>query len=139
NAFEDDDGCPDEGRSLVKLTAERIEIAEKVYFDTGSDNIQARSFALLDQVASVLKNNPHVLKVRIEGHTDDRGSDASNLDLSQRRADSVRNYLINRGLEAGRLDAVGYGETKPIMPNATNRGREANRRVEFNIPDVNAP
>ena len=133
NGFEDEDGCPDKGASLVKLTKDKIEIKDAVYFDTNSDVIQARSFALLDQVAAVLKNHVEISKLRVEGHTDSQGKADYNLELSQRRASSVRAYLINKGISAERLDAVGFGLTKPIASNATARGRDRNRRVEFVI------
>ncbi|MBI5507906.1 MAG: OmpA family protein [Deltaproteobacteria bacterium] len=131
NAVEDDDGCPDQGATLVKLTREKIEIKEAVYFDTNSDVIQARSFGLLDQVAAVLQNHAEIPKVRVEGHTDDRGAADYNLDLSQRRAASVMAYLVGKGIAAQRLEAAGFGVTRPIESNKTSRGRERNRRVEF--------
>ncbi len=135
NGFEDDDGCPDEGAQLVRLTAEKIEIGEKVYFDSGSAKIQERSFNLLDQVAAVLKNHITVRKLRIEGHTDDRGAEQFNLSLSQRRAESVRDYLEDKGIEAERLEATGFGESRAIATNRTAKGREVNRRVEFLVAE----
>jgi large repetitive protein len=133
NGNQDEDGCPDQGRSKVRLDKDRIVILDKVYFATGKDIILERSFSLLEQVASVLRANPQVELVRIEGHTDDQGADAKNLDLSQRRASGVRRYLIDAGIAAERLEAVGYGETRPTDTNKTAAGRENNRRVEFNI------
>jgi outer membrane protein OmpA-like peptidoglycan-associated protein len=133
DAFEDEDGCPEEASGKVKLTCAKIEISEAVYFDTGSDRIQARSFELLDQVAAVLKQAKHVLKVRIEGHTDSRGNDAKNLDLSKRRAASVLRYLEQAGIEPERLESEGYGETQPIADDQTKEGRAQNRRVEFKV------
>jgi large repetitive protein len=133
NGVEDEDGCPDKGATLVKLTAEKIEIKEAVYFDTNSDVIQARSFNLLDQVAAVLRNHTNITKIRVEGHTDSQGAEDYNLDLSQRRANSVRVYLIGKQIAQERVEAVGFGVTKPIASNATKRGREQNRRVEFVI------
>jgi large repetitive protein len=133
NGFEDEDGCPDKGKVLVEVTREKINLKETVYFDTGKDTIQKRSFSLLDQVALVMKAHPEVKKVLVEGHTDDRGDDAFNLDLSKRRAASVARYLIDHGVSADRLASEGYGETKPIAPNLTNKGREQNRRVELRI------
>ncbi|QRN95703.1 OmpA family protein [Archangium violaceum] len=136
NGVKDEDGCPDEGKSKVRLEAKRIVILEKVYFATGKDVILAKSFDLLNQVASVLKANPQIEKLRVEGHTDDQGNDASNLKLSQRRANNVRAFLLREGIAADRLEAVGYGETKPVDTNKTAAGRENNRRVEFNILKV---
>lgn len=137
------DVCPDEPGSpefsgcakkqLVKLSSERIEILEKVYFDSGKDTIKQVSFALLDSVAKVLEDHPELQKIRVEGHTDSQGSNAFNLDLSQRRAASVVRYLTEKGIAAGRLLSEGYGEERPIASNRTAKGRATNRRVEFLI------
>jgi outer membrane protein OmpA-like peptidoglycan-associated protein len=135
DGFEDDDGCPEPGSGLVKLTCDKIDIADRVYFDTGSDRIQPRSFGLLEQVASVLKSASYVKGMRVEGHTDDRGKDASNLELSARRAASVMRFLGEHGVAAERLTSEGFGETKPIASNKTNAGRGENRRVEFVITE----
>jgi outer membrane protein OmpA-like peptidoglycan-associated protein len=136
NQHEDEDGCPDE-KPRVKVTTEKIELAEKVYFDTNKATIQQRSFALLDEVASVLKTYSQITKVRVEGHTDSRGRDRYNMDLSSRRAKAVAEYLKSKGVDASRLDSKGFGETKPIATNDTEEGREANRRVEIRITEVN--
>ncbi|MEW5855642.1 MAG: OmpA family protein, partial [Myxococcota bacterium] len=130
NNNEDDDGCPDQGKTLVKLETERIVILEKVFFDTNKDTIQPRSYPLLDQVAQVLKTHKE-LRVRVEGHTDSQGKPDANLDLSDRRAKAVMNYLVEKGVEGSRLEAKGYGQTRPVDTNKTSRGRENNRRVEF--------
>ena len=138
------DNCPDEPgppenqgcreRQRVRITAGALEILDKVYFATNRDVIQRRSFRLLDNVAAVLNNHPEIQHIRVEGHTDDRGDDAYNLDLSQRRAAAVVRYLVDRGeVDSGRLVAQGFGETRPIDDNGTRTGRAANRRVEFNI------
>jgi uncharacterized repeat protein (TIGR01451 family) len=133
NGVDDEDGCPDQGKSKVEVKAGKILILEKVYFATNKDVVLERSFPLLQQVALVLRANPQLTKVRIEGHTDSQGDDAFNLDLSQRRANSVMRILVERGIAAERLEAVGYGETKPVDTNKTAAGRENNRRVEFTI------
>jgi hypothetical protein len=117
----------------VALTSTRIEIRDKVFFKINSDVIEARSFDLLSQVATVILNHQHIARVRVEGHTDDTGGPAYNMDLSKRRAESVRQYLIERGVAPQRLESVGYGPTRPIASNRTARGRETNRRVEFAI------
>jgi outer membrane protein OmpA-like peptidoglycan-associated protein len=136
------DNCPDEAgdpanrgckrKQLVAITQDRIELIDRVYFRTDRDIIQRRSFALLDNVAAVLQSHPTV-RVRIEGYTDDRGDDGYNKELSQRRADAVMRYLVKKGVDAGRLEAMGYGEETPLQSNDTEEGRAANRRVEFNI------
>ncbi|RKH40011.1 hypothetical protein D7Y23_35435 [Corallococcus sp. AB050B] len=133
NGVEDEDGCPDKGKVKVLVEGERILILEKVYFATNKDVILPRSFPILKQVAAVLRANPQVELLRVEGHTDSQGNDASNLDLSKRRAASVKTFLVNEGIAAERLESEGFGETKPVDTNKTAAGRENNRRVEFNI------
>jgi len=133
DGFEDENGCPEEGEGLVALTCDAIEIRESVFFDTDSDVIQSRSYPLLDQIAGVMRAASYIRLVRVEGHTDARGSDDYNLDLSNRRAASVRAYLVNAGIAAERLDSAGYGETQPIADNGTAEGRATNRRVDFRI------
>ncbi|MCP3100814.1 OmpA family protein [Myxococcus sp. K15C18031901] len=139
NGVKDEDGCPDEGKSQVRLEGTRIVILEKVYFATSKDVILKKSFNLLTQVASVLKANPQVELVRVEGHTDSQGAEKRNLDLSQRRANKVRDFLMKAGIAGNRLEAVGFGEEKPVDTNKTAKGRENNRRVEFNIVKVTQP
>ncbi|WP_147468489.1 Ig-like domain-containing protein [Corallococcus interemptor] len=133
NGVDDEDGCPDKGKVKVLVEGERILILEKVYFATNKDVILPRSFPILKQVAAVLRANPQVELLRVEGHTDSQGNDASNLDLSKRRAASVKTFLVNEGIAAERLESEGFGETKPVDTNKTAAGRENNRRVEFNI------
>ncbi len=117
----------------IVVTRERIELQEAVFFDTGKATIQSRSFPLLDQVAEVMTAYPEIQLVRVEGHTDTRGNDKSNMDLSQRRADSVKAYLVGKGIAAERLVSKGFGETKPIDPAENNAAYEKNRRVEINV------
>ncbi len=129
----EEQGCPKKYK-LVELKKDKIEIKQKVYFDTAKWTIKPVSYPLLNEVAQVLKDHP-TIKIRIEGHTDSRGRDAYNLRLSQKRAEAVRDYLIQQGIDPSRLEAVGFGETRPIASNATAVGREANRRVEFVITE----
>jgi outer membrane protein OmpA-like peptidoglycan-associated protein len=117
----------------VAVTKERIELQEKVFFDTGKATIKPESHALLDEVAATLKSHDEVKKVRIEGHTDSTGSAALNEKLSQQRAEAVRDYLVEKGIDAGRLEAQGFGPKRPIASNKTAAGREDNRRVELRI------
>ncbi len=135
NGYEDRDGCPDERptRQLVRVTQQKIEILEKVYFHLDKDTIKKESHAVLTQVAEVLVQNPGIKKIRVEGHTDSQASDEYNNDLSQRRAESVKRFLVEGGVGAERLVPAGYWETLPIATNATKEGRAQNRRVEFVI------
>lgn len=115
------------------IQAKKITIDQMIHFDFDKYNIKKDSYGILNDVASILKANPQIKKIRIEGHTDAIGSDAYNMKLSQRRANSVREYLTNQGISADRLEAVGYGKSRPIAPNNTAAGRAQNRRVEFNV------
>jgi uncharacterized repeat protein (TIGR01451 family)/MYXO-CTERM domain-containing protein len=117
-------------KQLVKITESKLELYDTTYFATGKATIQKRSFKMLDQIAAVLKVHVELL-ITIEGHTDDRGKDALNLKLSQNRAESVRKYLVKKGVDAARLSATGFGEERPIADNKTAKGRAQNRRVEF--------
>ncbi len=128
----DDDGCP-EKRKRVDVTKEEIELNEKVHFAYDKAKIQNKSYPLLDEVATVLKANPNI-EVRIEGHTDSQGGKQYNQKLSQRRAQSVVDYLVDRqGIDRSRLQSKGFGESQPIASNRTEEGRAANRRVEMKI------
>lgn len=117
----------------VKVTEKKLELNEKVYFDTGKTTIKPTSLPLLDEVAQVLVANPQVKKVLVEGHTDNTGKAALNTQLSDGRAKAVRDYLVKKGVAAERLDAKGFGPTRPVADNKTAKGRETNRRVEFMI------
>ncbi len=105
------------------MTKEKIEIKEKIFFKTNSAGILAKSYPLLDQVAAVLKGYKNITKVRIEGHTDAAGNRKQNVKLSRDRADSVLKYLVDKGVEAKRLEAEGFGPDKPIASNKTAKGR----------------
>ena len=134
NGVDDQDGCPDQTPTAkVRVTADKIEILEKVYFETGKDIIKPQSYGILDQVAAVMKSRADLKTVQVEGHTDNQGPDPKNLKLSQKRAEAVRSYLIREGVAPDRLQAKGFGETLPIDTNGTEPGRANNRRVEFRI------
>jgi outer membrane protein OmpA-like peptidoglycan-associated protein len=164
DGFQDDDGCPDldndgdglsddrdecptqpgpaENKgcprpySLVAVTRDRIEIKKQIKFATGSAKfVGAESEKILDEVALAMNDNKQLKKIRVEGHTDSVGDDSGNLRLSQNRANSVMSALIKRKVDPSRLEAVGFGETRPIASNSTASGRAENRRTEFNITE----
>lgn len=115
-------GCPEVGEKILSL--------EGVNFDTNKATIKSESIPILDNAVRVLNENSSV-HVRVEGHTDSRGSDAYNLQLSQRRAESVAAYLTSQGIDGARLSAVGYGESAPVAPNDTKENMYRNRRVDL--------
>lgn len=103
-----------------------------VYFEFNKWNLLPESYPELDNVVNFLKENGKV-EIEVSGHTDNIGSDSYNMELSQKRAESVRSYLVSKGITDARITSKGYGKTKPIAPNNTDAGREQNRRVEFTI------
>ena len=124
-------GCP----GLVRVEQSQIVINRPVYFATLKDRILPDSFPVLKAVAEALRPCPRSGWSRSKGTPTARASDDFNTDLSQRRANSVMKFLIEQGIEAGRLKAVGHGESKPVESNQNAAGRAQNRRVEFNILD----
>lgn len=107
-------------------------VLNKVHFDPGSSNLKPESYEDLSIVVDLLKNNPD-LRIEIQGHTDNQGNSQKNLQLSQQRAEAVKNYLIKKGIEGQRIDAVGYGDTQPVAPNDTEANRQKNRRIEYKV------
>lgn len=123
----DNQGCPElkrEVRNLFKRAMQGIQ------FETGKDVILPKSFPILDDIAKVMFENP-TFNLTINGHTDNVGDDNANMTLSEKRAASVRRYLIGKGIDERRMTANGFGETMPIADNKTKAGRAQNRRVEF--------
>jgi outer membrane protein OmpA-like peptidoglycan-associated protein len=106
-----------------------------VLFDTGQATLKPGAATTVDRLAQFMRDYPE-RSVRIEGHTDSAGSDDTNQGLSERRAQAVREALLQRGLEAPRIGAVGYGEARPIADNETAAGRQQNRRVEIVVSDA---
>jgi len=135
NGFEDRDGCPDELPPEVK---QFTGVIQGIYFEVGSDRIKAESYSILDRAASVLKDYPGI-RMKVEGHTDSDGGDDYNLDLSERRAMAVGQYLINAGVDPSRVEWEGFGEARPIASNQTADGKAQNRRVEFHVINPDAP
>jgi outer membrane protein OmpA-like peptidoglycan-associated protein len=117
----------------VELTQEEVRIRSSVFFKLNSAELSEQSNALLTEVVDVLVRNPQVTSVEVQGHTDGQGTAAQNLQLSQERAEAVRSWLIEAGIASDRLTAKGYGDTRPLLPNITERARARNRRVQFII------
>jgi OOP family OmpA-OmpF porin len=125
-------GCPKKF-TLIVIRKDAIEIKQQVQFDTGKATILPVSAKLLAEVGEAIRSSA-LTKVTVEGHTDDVGDDESNLSLSQARANSVRQWLVDKEkVPAELLDATGYGEARPIASNRTKAGRQKNRRVEFKV------
>ncbi len=141
--LDDDDECPDEPGSPpdgcpsgeATYREKQIFIRGKIQFETNSAKLKPSSNRLIDGVAVILREHSEIRHVRVEGHTDDVGPAGSNQELSARRADSVRDALVKRGIDSRRLTIRGYGESRPIAPNKTKAGRSKNRRVEFKITE----
>ncbi len=131
NGLDDDDGCPDKGRVIVRKG--KIEILDKIYFETDKADIKPISFPLLDAIAATIKGNPQLQLIEIQGHADERASDDYNLQLTEARSQSVRKALEERGVEPERLRARGYGESKPLCTQHNETCWSQNRRVEFII------
>jgi len=130
NNIEDEDGCPDE---IPAEVAKYNGVILGIYFDLGKDTISPKSRPALDEAVNILRKYP-ALRIEISGHTDDQGNDAYNQDLSQRRANSVKQYLTGMGgIDEGRVEVRGAGETEPIATNRTKAGRAQNRRIEFKL------
>ena len=116
------EGCPEVGATLLSL--------QGVNFDTDSAKLKAESTSILDHAVEVLTQQAAV-SVRVEGHTDSRGSDAYNMTLSDKRAKSVMTYLVNKGIDAARLTSAGMGESTPVAPNDSAENMAKNRRVDL--------
>jgi outer membrane protein OmpA-like peptidoglycan-associated protein len=122
-------GCP----KLVVKTDTEIVILQQVQFDFAKATIRPVSNPLLDQVADVLRQDPDILKIEVQGHTDNKGALNYNMKLSQARSDAVMAALVSRGIATDRMTAKGYGPTVPIADNNTEANRQLNRRVQFRI------
>jgi len=126
----DHPGCPKKN-SLIVVTEKEIRITQQIQFEFNKAKIKPGiSFKILDEVASFLNDNAKI-SVEVQGHTDNVGGEAYNMKLSQARADSVKAYLVQKGIAPGRLVAKGYGFHQPLVPNDTAANRTLNRRVQF--------
>jgi OOP family OmpA-OmpF porin len=123
----ENNGCPEIKTEII----EKVNYAARnIFFETKSDKISTQSYSSLNELVTILNNNPY-LNLLIEGHTDNVGNPVYNLSLSERRANAVKKYLEEQGIEVKRLKATGYGQEKPIADNATADGKAKNRRVEL--------
>ncbi len=131
----DEDGCPFPAAAvpLIQILRERKAVVlHGVEFDIDKDTLRPASLTTLDEVAASLKDWTDT-RLEVQGHCSEPGSDEHNMDLSRRRAAAVKDYLVSRGISASRLEANGYGETRPIAGNDTKAGRQLNRRVELHV------
>ena len=129
NSYQDDDGCPDEiPEEIQNFTG----VIEGIYFDTSKDTIRSNSKRVLNKALDVLKRFPDV-RLMISGYTDSRGDYEMNMELSRRRAASVRQWMVDNGIDGARFESTGYGPDKPIETNETKAGRAKNRRIEFSL------
>jgi OOP family OmpA-OmpF porin len=144
--FDPEDACPDaagpadpdpkkNGCPAARIENGQIRIIEQVHFKTGSAVILPDSDTTLSAIQKIMDEHPELKKVRVEGHTDNRGGAAYNKGLSQRRAAAVVKWLVDHGIDKSRLTSQGYGFSKPIATNKTEEGRAENRRVELHIVD----
>jgi outer membrane protein OmpA-like peptidoglycan-associated protein len=142
--LDSEDACPDQagpkdadpkknGCPAVRVENGQIKIIDQVKFRTASSVILPESDGILNNVAAVLKERTEITKVRVEGHTDNRGAAGANKTLSQQRAAAVVAWLIKHGIDAKRLTNQGFGQDRPVDTNDTETGRQNNRRVEFHI------
>jgi outer membrane protein OmpA-like peptidoglycan-associated protein len=123
---------PNTSLRLVPIEEGQIVKLNNIAFEFGKAALRPESFLELDRIALTLVQNK-TLTIELGGHTDNVGSDAANLKLSQDRADAVREHLIGKGIEPDRVGSKGYGESRPIASNTTPEGQATNRRVEFTI------
>jgi OOP family OmpA-OmpF porin len=121
----------------LKVTGDKVELPDPVYFETGTANIKPESHAVLDLVVDYMKQTKKVTKLRVEGHTDTDGDNAANQTLSEGRAMAVAKYLVGKGIDCKRLVAVGFGETKLVVnPEKTADDKAQNRRTEFHNAEL---
>ncbi len=125
-------GCPEVKEVTAEVQKTLNEYAKTILFNSGKSTIKEESYSVLGDIVTILNEYPEA-KFNVEGHTDSAGSNALNQRLSESRADSVKLYLIQKGIDQSKLFSKGYGEDRPIATNATRAGRAQNRRVEINL------
>jgi outer membrane protein OmpA-like peptidoglycan-associated protein len=132
NKFKDKDGCPDERPAEIE---EFNGVIKGINFASGKATIRRDSYKVLKKAIRVLNKYPE-LRIEVSGHTDTVGSHDSNVDLSKRRAEAVKQYLVDSGIDSARIETQGFGPDKPIADNETKAGRAENRRIEFKLLDA---
>jgi len=137
NNTDDEDGCPDRG--VIEFTERGFVPLQPINFELNKAVIKKDSYHILDGVVAALKGYSFIALLEVQGHTDEQGDDAYNLDLSERRAAAVMEYLVSHGIDPSRLTSAGYGETQPKIRERSQRAYAINRRVEFLIIKRAAP
>lgn len=135
----DFDGCPEMDVAVVETCEdEAMILKERIYFEFDSAEVHPRSFGTLQRQAAYLKDNPEITLVRVEGHADERGTEAYNRKLAKERAESARQYLINEGVAANRLVTASFGERDPALAKSGDDAWDVNRRVELTVLQTTA-
>ncbi len=129
NGIADNDGCPDS--ESIRVVGDKIELDQKIHFWTNSDRIRGMSYPVLNKLARFLIEHAEYVHVEVEGHADARGDAQFNLDLSRRRASSIKNFLLKKGLQEERVSSEGFGSERPLVEGSGERTWFMNRRVEF--------
>ena len=141
SVLDKDDKCPDVAGTVANMGCPEVteevqkklnDYAKTILFDTGKSSIKAESTSVMVDIIQILGEYPNA-KFSVEGHTDSQGGASTNQKLSESRANSVKDFLTDKGVNSSRLTAIGHGEDKPISTNKTRAGRKANRRVEINL------
>ncbi len=133
NGVDDFDGCPEESLAMVTGEWSRIAVNKPITFASGKADPEDEGVAVVAAVARILREYPQIASMEIQAHTDDKGSEKSNLAISQKRADAIARLLIDAGVSMDRLEPKGLGESAPILPDTSEAARSINRRVEFHI------
>jgi len=123
----------------VQMDGTRVRVPHELEFGSDKatiDDTKDPNKEILGTLLEFMTKNTHVTKLRIEGHTDNKGTPAHNQDLSQQRADAVAKWLVGHGIDAGRMKTIGHGDTKPEVPNDSDAHRQQNRRTEFHVEEI---
>lgn len=130
---DDEDGCPEPSRQRIVDVGSELVTLQPIEFEFDKDILRDSAYPILDEVVKAFITNSDIKLVEVQGHTDEQGNDAYNMDLSKRRAATVMQYLRDHGIAADRLTSKGYGETAPVDKRHTEEAYKLNRRVAFII------